>query len=141
MALKVKTKLGFFDIDEKEIISFPNGLPGFEKLRKFCLVSRADTEPVKWLVSIEDENIALPVVDPWLIMEDYSFDLDEESFEDLGRPDKDKTLVLVVMNLHSEDVSANMAAPIVVNLEKGIGEQVILENGKYSVKYPIGTRK
>ncbi len=137
----MKTKLGLFDVDEEEIIRFPNGLPGFEGLKKFSLVARADTEPIKWLISLEDENIALPVVDPWIVLKDYSFELDEESFEELGRPKKDKTLILVVVNLHSKEVSVNMAAPIVVNLENGVGAQIILDDGKYSVKHVIGTGK
>ncbi len=135
--MEVKTKLGTFDIDEKEVILFKNGLPGFESLRKFCLISRMDTEPIKWLVSLEDEQIALPVVDPWIVMSDYSIQLDEESLKKLEYPKKDRTLVMVVIDLHSENVSVNMLAPIIINLDKGVGEQVIVEDERYSVRHPL----
>ena len=135
--MEVKTKLGTFDIDEKEVILFKNGLPGFESLRKFCLISRMDTEPIKWLVSLEDEQVALPVVDPWIVMSDYSIQLDEESLKKLEYPKKDRTLVMVVIDLHSENVSVNMLAPIIINLDKGVGEQVIVEDERYSVRHPL----
>ena len=135
--MEAKTKLGTFEIDEKEIILFKNGLPGFENLRRFCLISRADTEPIKWLVSLEDERVALPVVDPWIILGDYSFELDKKKKKKLENPTKDRTLVMVVIDLHSENVSANMAAPIVINLDKGVGEQIILEDERYSVRHPL----
>ncbi len=135
--MEVKTKLGTFDIDEKEVILFKNGLPGFESLRKFCLISRMDTEPIKWLVSLEDEQIALPVVDPWIVMSNYSIQLDEESLKKLEYPKKDRTLVMVVIDLHSENVSVNMLAPIIINLDKGVGEQVIVEDERYSVRHPL----
>ncbi|WP_036225967.1 flagellar assembly protein FliW [Mesoaciditoga lauensis] len=135
--MEAKTKLGTFEIDEKEIILFKNGLPGFENLRRFCLISRADTEPIKWLVSLEDERVALPVVDPWIILGDYSFELNKETLGKLENPTKDRTLVMVVIDLHSENVSANMAAPIVINLDKGVGEQIILEDERYSIRHPL----
>ncbi len=139
--MKYKTKLGILDIEEEEIIEFGNGLPGFENLRKFSLISRTDTEPIKWLISLEDEKIALPVIDPWLIVEDYSLNLDNETMRTLRNPKAERTLVLAVIDLHSENISVNLAAPIVVNLDKAIGIQVIIDDARYSVKYPLKSGK
>ncbi len=139
--MKYKTKLGILDIEEEEIVEFGDGLPGFEDLRKFSLISRADTEPIKWLISLENEKIALPVIDPWLIVEDYSLNLDNETMITLENPKAERTLVLAVIDLHSENVSVNLAAPIVVNLDKAIGVQVIIDDARYSVKYPLKSGK
>ncbi len=136
--MNVKTKLGIFDITEKETITFENGIPGFEALKNFSLVSRADTEPIKWLVSIEDENVALPVVDPWLLVSDYSFNLEEEELEMLGGPQKENLLILSVIDLHTENVTVNLMAPIVINLEKAVGIQTVLNDTGYSTRYPVG---
>ena len=140
IGVKYKTKLGIFDIEEEEIIEFENGLPGFENLRKFSLISRADTEPIKWLISLEDERIALPVIDPWLIVEDYSLNLDNETVKTLENPKADRTLVLAVIDLHSKNVSVNLAAPIIVNLDKAIGVQTIIDDARYTVKHPLSRK-
>lgn len=139
--VKYKTKLGILDIEEEEIIEFENGLPGFENLRKFSLISRTDTEPIKWLISLEDGRIALPVIDPWLIVEDYSLNLDNETVKTLENPKADRTLVLAVIDLHSKNVSVNLAAPIIVNLDKAIGVQAIIDDTRYTVKHPLMSRK
>lgn len=133
----VKTKLGFIDINEEEIINFKKGIPGFEHLRKFSLVSRPDTEPIKWLVSLEDPDVALPVVDPWIIVEDYSLTLEEEALADLDHPQRDRVLVLAVMDLHSENITINLLSPLVINLDKAIGVQLILDNTPYTTRHPV----
>ncbi len=139
--MKHKTKLGILEIEEEEIIEFKNGLPGFEDLRKFSLISRADTEPIKWLISLEDEKIALPVIDPWLIVENYSLNLDDETVEKLGNPQAGRILILAVIDLHPENVSVNLAAPIIINLDKATGIQMIMDDTRYSVKHPLKSGK
>ncbi len=139
--VKHKTKLGILEIEEEEIIEFKNGLPGFEDLRKFSLISRADTEPIKWLISLEDEKTALPVIDPWLIVENYSLNLDDETVEKLGNPQAGRILILAVIDLHPENVSVNLAAPIIINLDKATGIQMIMDDTRYSVKHPLKSGK
>lgn len=139
--MKHKTKLGILEIEEEEIIEFKNGLPGFEDLRKFSLISRADTEPIKWLISLEDEKTALPVIDPWLIVENYSLNLDDETVEKLGNPQAGRILILAVIDLHPENVSVNLAAPIIINLDKATGIQMIMDDTRYSVKHPLKSGK
>lgn len=136
--MNVRTKLGILDIGDNETINFHFGIPGFENLKKFSMISRADTEPIKWLVSLEDENVALPIVDPWLILPDYAFDLDDEALEFLGKPLKENLLIMSVIDLHSENVSVNLMAPIVVNIEKALGIQFITNDTGYSAKHPVG---
>jgi len=140
ISLSVKTKLGFIDVDKEEIINFKNGIPGFEHLKKFSLISRPDTEPVKWLVSLEDEDVALPVVDPWIIVENYSLTLSEEALAELDYPKENRVLVLAVVDLHSENVTVNLLAPVIINLDKAIGAQLILDDARYTTRYPIKAR-
>ncbi len=139
IVLSIKTRLGLIDVDKEEIINFKDGVPGFEHLKKFSLISRPDTEPVKWLVSLEDADVALPVIDPWLIVENFSFDLNEEALEKLENPKKNRVLVLAVVDLHSENVTVNLLAPVVINLDKAIGVQLILDDTRYTTRYPIKT--
>ncbi|HEU24293.1 MAG: flagellar assembly protein FliW [Mesoaciditoga sp.] len=134
-----ETKVGTFDISEENVINFKNGIPGFENLRKFAVISLAETEPIKWLVSLEDKNIALPVVDPWIAFSDYSINLNQSVLDELENPAKEHVLVFCVISL-KEPVTINLIAPIIINLEKGIGMQVILEGTNYSVKEPIKAR-
>ncbi|MFN3327900.1 MAG: flagellar assembly protein FliW, partial [Fervidobacterium pennivorans] len=70
-----KTRFGELEIKDNEVITFPNGIPGFEELRKFAILNIPETRPIQWLVSLEDENVSFPLIDPWLVLETYEVDL------------------------------------------------------------------
>ena len=54
--MKLKTRFfGEIEIDEKKVIDFEEGLPGFENLRKFLFMTDENEDaPFCWLQSIED---------------------------------------------------------------------------------------
>lgn len=132
------TKLGELELQENEIITFPNGIPGFEHLKRFSVISLTETSPICWLVSLEDDSVALPIIDPWLVVEDYEVNLSEEDVEVLGVEDPSDLVVWVVVTIppgSPEQATVNLKAPVVVNLRNGTGLQVILD--KYELRYPI----
>ncbi|ODN31446.1 flagellar assembly protein FliW [Fervidobacterium thailandense] len=132
------TKLGKFELQENEIVTFPNGIPGFEHLRKFSVISLNETNPICWLVSLEDDSVALPVIDPWLIIEDYEVNLSEEDVKVLDVQDPSDLVVWAVVTIPPgapEQATVNLKAPIVINLRNGTGVQVIMD--RYELKHPI----
>ncbi len=133
-----KTRLGDFELEDNEIITFPNGIPGFEHLKKFAVISLEETKPIFWLVSLEDETIALPIIDPWLIKEDYEIELSEDELKILNVEDPSDIVIWCVVTIpfgKPQEATVNLRAPIIINLKSGIGMQVILEN--YDLKHPI----
>lgn len=138
--MKYETRLGEIDINENEIIVFEKGLPGFENLKKFSIVSLKDTLPVLWLVSLEDESVSLPIIDPWIVNREYEFEISQEDIEELEIKDKEKVAVWVILTIphgKPEETTVNLKAPIVISLESGKGKQIILDNEKYKIKHKI----
>lgn len=135
-----KTKLGEMDLSEKEIITFEEGIPGFDHLRKFAIVSVARTEPIKWLVSLEDRDVALPIIDPWIVRLDYHVDIPERDVQDLGiekNEDVSVWCVVVIPKDKPDDATINLLAPIVVNMKNGKAKQIIMETDEYTIKHRI----
>ena len=135
-----KTKLGEMDLSEKEIITFEEGIPGFDHLRKFAIVSVARTEPIKWLVSLEDKDVALPIIDPWIVRLDYHVDISEKDVQDLGiekNEDVSVWCVVVIPKDKPDDATINLLAPIVVNMKNGKAKQIIMETDEYTIKHRI----
>ena len=135
-----KTKLGEMDLSEKEIITFEEGIPGFDHLRKFAIVSVARTEPIKWLVSLEDRDVALPIIDPWIVRLDYHVDIPEKDVQDLGiekNEDVSVWCVVVIPKDKPDDATINLLAPIVVNMKNGKAKQIIMETDEYTIKHRI----
>ncbi len=124
---------------ESEVLTFPWGLPGFETLHRFIALSLAGQEKFVWLQSLDDPSIALPTADPWQIFDDYAPQLPPYATSSLAlnRPEDFVTLCVVVVTPGAAEMTMNLLAPVVVNLQTRTGRQVTLETGGYSVRTPI----
>lgn len=138
--MKLNTKYhGVKEYEEKDIVEFKKGLPGFEKLKKFILFPVEENEVFSILHSVEDEDIGIVVVSPFLFIKDYEFDLKEEKAKELELESHEDVFILNTVTLSSkiEDITINLKAPIVINIKRRLGEQIILDNPNYDIKYPL----
>ncbi len=128
-------------LQNNKSIQFPEGLPAFEQVKDFVLISNEEEQPFLWLQAVDTPNLAFITIDPFMICPEYKPDIcdDDTKFLELESPED--ALVLSIVNLHNSDgtgVTANLVGPIVINVKKRIGKQVILQNHlKYSVRYPL----
>lgn len=137
--MKINTKYhGEIEYEEKDIITFKKGLPGLEGLKKFILFPVEDNEMFSILHSIEDENTGLVVTSPFNVLNDYEFKLDEEKMKELQIESHENVIVLNTVTLSStvENITINLKAPIIINIKMKLGEQIILDNSNYLIKYP-----
>jgi Uncharacterized protein conserved in bacteria len=123
-------QFGEITIDIANIFLFPNGLLGFEELKKFILISDEETEPFKWLISVEEPSIGFPIISPFYI--DFDYNIGKEI-------DLENNVLFVVVTLQDENknISANLKAPIILNLQKMTGEQFLIPFEKYSTSHII----
>lgn len=124
---------------ESEVLTFPWGLPGFATLHRFLALTLTGQEKFVWLQSLDDLSVALPMADPWQIFDDYAPQLPPYATSSLGlaRPEDFVTLCVVVVTPGAAEMTMNLLAPVVVNLQTRTGRQVTLETGGYSVRTPI----
>ena len=126
---------------QRKTISFPKGLPAFEDIQKFVLISNEEEAPFVWLQAIEKENLAFITIDPFLIYTQYLPDISEEDVNILEIESEKDVFVLSIVNLKNNEtqgITANLVSPIVINWKKRLGKQVILQNHMlYSVRHRI----
>lgn len=136
---KIQTKFGELDIEEKDIIQFPLGLPGFEQFRKFVIQESEGLEPFRFLVPLEDSNISFIVTDPFLFFPDYEFHLDESAKDEIGITEDARLTVVVIVNVREQldTATVNLAAPVVINHDKRLGKQVILSSSPYTTRHRL----
>ncbi len=139
--MKLNTKhFGKIDIDETNIIKFPNGLYGFEDNKKFIIIDNPNEEvPFKWLQSIDNPDLAFVIVSPFVFKPDYDFTLKESVIKKLEIKEvKDVTVYnIVVIPEDINKMTANLAAPLIINVNKLLGKQIILDDNTYSHKHLI----
>lgn len=138
--MNINTKYhGIKQYNEEDIITFKKGLPGFENLTKFILFPIEDVAVFNILHSIENEEIGLIVTSPFNIDKNYEINLSFDLTEELEIEKETDVLLLNTVTLNSklENITVNMKAPIILNIVKGQGRQIILDDGKYLLKHPL----
>lgn len=125
---------------EDKIITFKEGIPGFEDYRDYVLVINEDEEnPFHKLQSVEEESVGFYVVNPFLIINDYDFELKESTIKLLEIQSEKDLAVLSIVKIPGklEDMTVNLSAPIVINSKSKLGKQIVLDDSRYSVRHRI----
>ena len=141
--MKAKTKFfGEVELADEKVLDFPSGLIGFENYTKFAIMYDEEdkgTTRISWLQSLEEPLLALPVIDPLAIVEEYVPMIEDELLVPLGNPADEDLLFLLAMTVPSDmtKVTANMKAPIIINAATKKGAQLIVENEDYPVKFNV----
>lgn len=127
------------NMPEKQIIHFPEGLLGIPHLNKYIMLSPEKKLPFMYLQSVEEEALAFIVIDPYLYMPDYSFDISDDVIDFLGVTKESDILVLSVVVIPSDisRMTANFAAPVLINVNNRRAKQIVLQDDKYRIRQPI----
>ncbi len=124
---------------EQTAIRFPEGLPGFEAEDRWELVQREDVRPFLWLRSCRSPALAILVVDPRLLVDGYAEKIPAHVADRVGAASADGLLLLAVVTLQEGGgATVNLRAPIVVNPERMVGVQVILDRRDLPLRHPLG---
>lgn len=140
--MKLNTKLfGKIEIDEARILHFENGIIGFPDMKRFLLIhdEESDNHFISWLQSIEEPTYALPVICPLDVLEDYRPSIQDELLSSI-EPYKIEDLAIftsIRVPSNIEEMTSNFRAPFIINAEAHKGCQIIIEDDKYLVRFPI----
>ncbi len=130
---------GKIEIAKSDIISFNSGLPGFENQKEFILLPLAEDSPFIIMQSVEDPDIAFVTVEPGNLIQNYEFEISDKIENNLKIESMSNLLILNIITLKDDfkNSTVNLSAPIVINLEEKLGQQVILDDQRYQVRYKI----
>lgn len=140
--MRVTTRLfGEIDIAEEKIIYFEHGMVGFPDMKRFTLIYDSEKQGVptiSWLQSMDEPDVAFPVMDPLLVCAEYNPSVDDELLKPLGEVCEDNLYVLVTVTVPKdiENMAINLKAPIVVNTDTLKASQIIVDDD-LPVKYKI----
>jgi len=131
------TRFGPVDIEAEDILYFASGLIGIEDCQHWVLLSDADNDSVAWLQSVARADVAVPVISPRRFVPGYQLRVRRCELEPLQLGGDDATHVLSVVGLHGDSLSTNLKAPLVINLRRRLGRQVVA-NGGAPLAYQLG---
>lgn len=140
--MKATTRLfGEIEIGEEKIVTMEQGIIGFPNLNHFTLIFDSEKEEksgIMWLQSLDDGEVAIPVLVPTELMPKYNPTVNNELLEGLGSLTPENIYVLVTVTVPKDirRISVNLKAPIIVNTDTNRGCQLIVEDD-YEVRHNI----
>ncbi len=139
----VKTKhFGDIDLDDSKILTFDDGILGFENCRKYTILynnENGSRPAISWLQSLDVKELALPIINPLLAKPDYNPMLEDELLKPLGTLNDDNLMIFLSLTIPADitKMTTNLKAPFIINTDTKKGAQVIVENQDYLIKYPV----
>lgn len=139
----IQTKhFGKIDLEESKIITFDQGIMGFEECKQYTIlydIEDGQNPAISWLQSIEEPSLALPVINPFIIKSDYNPVVEDALLKPLGEINEENLVLLLTVTVPTdvEKMSVNLKAPFIINADTRKGCQAIVENQDYDIKYKV----
>lgn len=139
--IKVQTtRFGEIEILKEKVYAFPDGIPGFAECKKFCILDNGKNTLFKWLQSIDKPELAFVIFDPFLIKNDYNVYIEDDELKILEVEKKEDVIVTVILTIPKgkpKEMTANLKAPLIFNIKKKKGKQIILTDSQFPLEYPV----
>ena len=118
----------------------PERNPGFEDEKEFALLPIEGNDVFQVLQSTTTPDIAFIVANPYTLVEDYSFNIDEPTIDLLEIKKQEDVFVLGVLSLKEpfETSTINLQAPLIFQSNTKKAKQMILNDNTFSMRHPIG---
>lgn len=133
------TRLGELDLPDDSILNFGHGLPGFPDQKSFVLLPYGGDSPFAFLQSTVDPDLTFLLADPFAFFADYQFELNDAIAAELGVSENNPPQVwcIVTVPAKSEEMTANLIAPVILNTRDRQGRQIVLEAKHYTTRHRL----
>jgi len=133
------TRFGMIEIEEEKLLTFPVGMVGFPHLKKYFFVPVPGNDVFAWMQAQGDPDVAFLMVDPFIFFPDYNVKLDQQIRDSLQISDRKQVTLLTTVTIPAREgvqgMTTNLLAPVVINHERAVGQQVILDGSGYKTKH------
>lgn len=139
----IKTsRFGLVELKSEDVLTLNEGLLGFQDLRQFVLLDDPHDDIFAWLQSCELPSVAFPVLEPELFGHTYNISLNRTDMESLKLQASETPAFLNIITIPDDptQMTANIKAPIVINLAQKIARQCVLQDNHLAIKEPIFTK-
>ncbi|MFQ5513601.1 MAG: flagellar assembly protein FliW [Myxococcota bacterium] len=124
-------RFGGIEVDEEKILRFRHGLPGFPDCTGFIVMDHDQDTPLKWLQCVDRPEVAFLVVEPEQVLASYEVEVPPRVLDTLEwekHDDPRDIAVFVILNVQEDSLTANLRAPVIVNIRKRLAFQMIQDS-------------
>ena len=135
----ITTRFGELEVEKKDILTFKEGILGFENLTEFFVVDPGDQTLILWLQSTQDGEVAFPIIEPRIFNPEYKITLLPIELNSLNLEGVNDASVYTILTIPGDvqQMTANLKAPLIINNKSKQARQIVLQDNKLEVKYPM----
>ena len=125
------------------VVEFPRGLPGFDERQEFVAIQKPDTAPLVFLQSLNNPELCFVTLPILAVDPGYRLQVSDEDLKTIGLPARHRlrigadTMCLAVVSVRETGPTANLLAPVVVNLNSHKAVQAVSADGGYSHQHVL----
>ncbi len=137
--MKIKTeRFGEIEVPEESILNLKNGIIGFSECKRMILIDYKENSLFKWLQAVDEPYLAFPIIDPLLLVPDYPLEQIKESLTiDKKQPEEIAVMVIATVPPAPKPITVNLLAPIAFDAKTKIGDQLILNDKRFTIRHPL----
>lgn len=121
-------RFGTVQFNTDQLFLFPQGLVGMETLRQWALIPDPENTAVAWLQSASRGDRALAVISPRAFFRDFRVHVSRRDLSALQMRPGSELYVMTTVSGHVGKLTTNLRAPLLLNLDRRLGCQVITDN-------------
>jgi flagellar assembly factor FliW len=137
--IEIDTRFGKCATQADGVVTIAEGMPGFERCRRFVLATSADITPFTCVHGLDDSRPSFLAVDPRLVLDSYAQPLDAVHRQRIEASDDEPLLWLSLVRTDGDRATVNLRAPLVINPRRMLGVQVIPAASAYALDHPLPT--
>ena len=133
------SRFGELEVLEDTLVTFPSGLVGFPATQEFVVLDVTEESPYQWMQAIREPDLAMVIIDVHFIDTEFQAQISDEGLAELDVTEKDPVLIMAVVTIPSgrpDQATANLRAPLVMNLRTRKGKQIILHES-IPLRFPL----
>ncbi|MBS1710522.1 MAG: flagellar assembly protein FliW [Armatimonadetes bacterium] len=133
-------RFGTIEFCDADLVTLAEGILGFPGQTRYLVIQHKEGSPFCWLQSADDGALAFLVVDPAYYVPDYAPELPDETARQLELGEETPRLVYTIVTIPKgkpDDMTLNLAGPILINLEKRLAKQVVVEDVRYAIRHRV----
>ncbi|WP_078414318.1 flagellar assembly protein FliW [Priestia abyssalis] len=138
--MKIETKYhGQVEINQEDIVTFEQGIPGFEEEQQFIILSLDEEGTFQILQSIKTPRLGFVITNPFPFFKEYDFVIEENYIEQLELESAEQAATYVILTVaeNFNESTANLQAPVIINSKNKKGKQIILTGTSYHTKHHL----
>jgi flagellar assembly factor FliW len=131
------TRFGELEVADNDIITFPQGILGFEAVKEYILLEGSGA--FRFLQAVGEPDLTFVVIDPREIVRGYKAEVPNSEVEDIGITEPKEAAILAIATIPGDvrKMTVNLQAPLVINAVNRKGKQIVLSDQGYSMRYPV----